>query len=62
MRSVPVTRYTPNRASDGEGTVESLGTGIVIWVDVELHKRPASVVVNVDDELSIGNLLVVPVH
>ncbi len=59
MFDTPTMKYRPTRSYDGEGTEESLGTGTVLWLDVVTHKSVVSAVFHRDEDVRIGDLVVI---
>lgn len=58
MFDVPAIVYTPTRVSDGEGSTEILGQGRVIWLDMKYHRNILEAVVQHDESVNVGDMIV----
>lgn len=62
MFDTPAQWFTPERAWDGEGMVESFtpGTGTTLWVDMVAHGAQLNVLVRSEEPVAVGDMLALP--
>ena len=62
MYDSPLQRIRPTRVHDGEGTLESLNekNAVTIFADLVPHESSLTALVQKDEDIRIGDILVVP--
>jgi len=56
----PVRQYRPTKHFDGEGSNSEIGSATQLWVDVQVHGPEIEFLIDADEDLEIGDFILIP--